>query len=125
MGGAIRGAMLLVCLTLTGCAAGFRGISPGMTSAQVRDSMGDLGPTKVTPYHEGYSSWYYGDDQCLLMKDNVVVSKDVTSHRGGLAIRGVGGFSVAQQAQCSPPWVSAAPNTTLDVGISGALFGFH
>ncbi len=110
--------LVLASTTVTACAPGFRAIAPGMDSAQVSSAMG-TGPSQVVPYNDGYATWYYGPDQCLLVRNNVVVAKDVTHRRGGISIPGVGGLSVNERAQCVPPGVQADPNETLNVGVRG------
>jgi hypothetical protein len=116
----MRTTLLLLCLTATGCAAGFRGIYPGMNAGQVAEAMGGVGPASVVPYDQGYAGWYYNEDQCVLMQNNVVVSKAVSQSQGGIAVAGLGGFSMKQRAQCLPPGVQADTTPTVNVGIPGA-----
>ena len=98
------------------CVPGFRAIYPGMSSGQVAEAMGN-GPTQVTPYENGYSSWFFNDDRCVLLKDNVVVSKATSHNQGGVHVAGIGGISFKQPAQCLPPGMQADPTTTINVGL--------
>lgn len=116
----MRTTLLLMCLTATGCAAGFQGIYPGMNAGQVAEAMGGMGPASVVPYDQGYAGWYYNEDQCVLMQNNVVVSKAVSQNQGGVGIVGIGGFSMKQRAQCLPPGVQPDTTPSVNVGIPGA-----
>ena len=119
--GAMRNLLLAVmAVSAVGCAPGFRGIYPGMNGAEVTQAMGGRGPAQVQTFEQGYSSWYYNEDQCVLMKDNIVMNKDTSHSEGGVHVYGVGGFSMKQRAQCLPPGVMADPNTAVNVAIPGA-----
>src|SRR4051812_4975197 len=84
----IRVLLLSALVLALGCSSSskrFEEITPGMTMEDVKKAM-NQGPTRfetlaatgssATP--SGYESWYFGDDQCVLFKDQKVVSKDVT-----------------------------------------------
>jgi len=91
-----------------------------MNAHDVADAMGGRGPSQVTSFEQGYAGWYYNEDQCVLMKDNIVVGKEVSKNQGGVSVAGVGGFSMKERAQCLPPGVQADPNQSINVGLPGA-----
>jgi hypothetical protein len=76
---------LLVLATATAAASGcasspkpdFRSIYPGMHSRQVVEAMRG-GPSRAQEFGDGSSAWYYGEDQCVLIRDEKVVSKQET-----------------------------------------------
>lgn len=94
----VLGGVFLVCA----CAGGFQAIYPGMTVPEVNHAMKN-GPTRIEQLSGGYSSWYYGEDQCLLMKDEKVASKDQSQEKGGLSVFGIGGAKERRLAECVPP----------------------
>lgn len=59
-----------------GCATsgGFDKLYPGMSSREVVEAMGD-GPTRAQEFPDQSTAWYYGEDRCVLMRDDKVVSK--------------------------------------------------
>ena len=76
---------LLVLATATAAASGcastpkpdFQAIYPGMHSRQVVEAMHG-GPSRAQEFGDGSSAWYYGDDRCVLIRDEKVVSKQQT-----------------------------------------------
>ena len=112
--------MAVLAVSAVGCATGFRGIYPGMNGQEVAEAMGGRGPAEIRSYDQGYASWYYDEDRCVLMKDNLVVAKDVSHDAGGVHVIGVGGFSLKDRAQCVPPGLMADPNQSVSVGFGPA-----
>ncbi|MBJ6765799.1 hypothetical protein JGU66_34020 [Myxococcaceae bacterium JPH2] len=96
-------------LALTGCAStgGFDKLYPGMTAAQVAETMG-RGPTQAEPYADGWAAWYYGEDRCVLMRDDKLVGKSVSEERAALNTPVLSVRDTAR-AQCSPPGVAGKP----------------
>ena len=91
-------------LLLLACAEGPRWdhIIPGMTGQDVMKEM-KSGPSKIDPYQDNYSAWFYGADKCVLMQNEKVVSKETTESKGGIRLFGLGGSSESQLAGCVPP----------------------
>ncbi|MFP2923808.1 hypothetical protein ACLESO_01070 [Pyxidicoccus sp. 3LG] len=59
-----------------GCATsgGFDKLYPGMSSQAVVEAMGS-GPSRAQEFPDTSTAWYYGEDRCVLMRDDKVVSK--------------------------------------------------
>lgn len=95
---------------VTGCASGprpnFNAIYPGMTSQQVVQSM-QSGPSKTQEYADGSHAWYYGEDQCVLMREDKVVSKQRTEEKETMSVVGVASVRETQKAFCAPAGVQA------------------
>ncbi|XXF80802.1 hypothetical protein P2318_13895 [Myxococcaceae bacterium GXIMD 01537] len=91
----------------------FNAIYPGMTSQQVVQSMLG-GPSHTQEYPDGSTAWYYGENRCVLVREDKVVSKDRTEEDTSLAIPGVGGLRTTNKAFCAPAGV-AAPKSTKDI----------
>ncbi len=91
-----------------------------MNGQEVAQAMGGRGPMEIRLYEQGYASWYYDEDRCVLMKDNLVMAKDVSREEVGANVVGVGGFSIRQRAQCLPPGVMADPNQPVSIGLGPA-----
>jgi len=91
---------------LTGCASSprerFEAIYPGMTQEQVVKSMRS-GPSKTREYADGSNAWYYGEDMCVLIREDRVVSKQHSEKRETLSVMGVASLNETQQAFCAPP----------------------
>lgn len=104
-------------LLASACAPGFRAIYPGMTTAEVTKAMGDLGPSTVTPFNDGYAAWYYGEDRCVLLRNDVVVSKATSYRQAGVSLPGVGSLSLKQPAECLPPGVQPRRTSEVNVGL--------
>lgn len=91
---------LLGSTLLLGCASAFSRITPGMTSFQVAEVMGN-GPSRAQEFRDGSVAWFYGADQCVLIRNDVVVGKEVTEHQRGLSTPWVS-LSQERPAQCAP-----------------------
>jgi hypothetical protein len=104
-----------------GCASDskrFDHVEPGMTSAQVKDAM-DSGPSKFGPVADtGYTAWYWGDDYCVLFKDDKVVSKDTTSEGTSGNVQGVE-YKEQHKAACLAPGQTAQGSKDRSFGIPG------
>lgn len=59
-----------------GCATsgGFDKLYPGMSSQQVVEAMGN-GPSRAQEFPDKSTAWYYGEDRCVLMREDKLVSK--------------------------------------------------
>lgn len=87
-----------------GCAtteSRFNKVYPGMSSASVAETMKG-GPSRAQEFGEGSTAWYYGEDFCMLLRDDKVVAKEstreiVSMNAGVVALKDV------QKAQCAPP----------------------
>lgn len=94
---------LLASTALMGCAhnSGFRQLAPGMTTQQVYDLMGS-GPSKAREFKDGSVAWFYGNNACVRIREDLVVAKEVTEENANVWTPWVG---VTQQriAQCAPP----------------------
>jgi len=51
-------------------------VAPGMSQEEVRETMGQR-PTAFLDHGLGYVSWKYGDNYCILFRDNAVISKNM------------------------------------------------
>lgn len=91
---------LLGSTLLLGCASAFSQITPGMTSFQVAEVMGN-GPSRAQEFQDGSVAWFYGADQCVLIRNDVVVGKEVTEHQRGVSTPWVS-MSQVRPAQCAP-----------------------
>mgnify|MGYP001606823770 CR=1 FL=1 len=95
----------IVLIAASSCASmnkKFAKLYPGMTVGQINETLG-RGPDLVEPYSDGYASWYYGEDRCILVKDEQLVTKDVSKETGGISVMGMGGASEKRLAECVPP----------------------
>jgi outer membrane protein assembly factor BamE (lipoprotein component of BamABCDE complex) len=95
---------------VTACASGprpnFNAIYPGMSSQQVVQSM-QGGPSKTQEFADGSNAWYYGEDHCVLMREDKVVSKQRTEERETMSVAGLGGLRETNKAFCAPAGVAA------------------
>ncbi|NBD13424.1 MULTISPECIES: hypothetical protein [Corallococcus] len=97
---------LVLALAATGCAApGFDKLYPGMTAAQVADAMGK-GPARAQEFQDGSSAWYFDEDHCVLMRDQVLVAKSTTETRTAVRTP-VGTLEDQDKAWCGPPGTDA------------------
>jgi hypothetical protein len=94
-------------VVLVGCVAGFSSLYPGMSSEQVAGAMG-RGPTRTEMFEGGYTAWYYGENECVLMQNNTLVDKQVSRRVQGVETPIVG-YHDKELAQCLPPGVQRAP----------------
>lgn len=88
---------------LTGCAAGFRRLQPGMSTSQVVEVM-RREPTRTEPFDQGYLAWYYGEDSCLLLKEGTVISLQESQELVPV-LTPVGVVDERVLPQCLPPGV--------------------
>lgn len=99
--------VLVVLISVCGlaCADRWAKVVPGMTSKQVCSTMKVDGPNKVDPYHEGYAAWFFGEEnnRCVLLKDDVVVSKDQAEQTAHISFFGLGGAAEKEKVDCVPP----------------------
>ncbi len=108
---------LLASLALLGCggsrrASGFPQIAPGMTSQQVYDLMGS-GPTQAREFKDGSVAWFYGNNACVRIREDLVVGKELTEQATTVHTPW-GGVSQRRVAQCAPP-DEAVDSTRTDV----------
>jgi hypothetical protein len=112
----------LVCLgALCGCATSssrFEKISPGMTADQVKTTMSD-GPSRFeTASDTGYASWYWGEDYCVLFRNDRVVSKNTATDGMGGEVKGVG-YQEKNKASCLAPGQTARSGTERSINVPG------
>jgi hypothetical protein len=90
---------------ITGCASSpkpnFAAIYPGMHSQQVVEAMLS-GPSRSQEFSDGSSAWYYGEDQCVLIRDEKVVSKQQTQENTSVDTVVVS-LKSSTKATCAPP----------------------
>ncbi|RKH34662.1 hypothetical protein D7Y13_33500 [Corallococcus praedator] len=99
----------VLALAATGCAtSGFEQLYPGMTPAQVASTMGK-GPAHAQEYQDGSSAWYFDEDHCVLMRDNVLVAKSTTQTRTAVHTP-VGSLKDQDKAFCGPPGAEGNAN---------------
>lgn len=87
----------------TGCASmnsRFNSVYPGMSSQAVAETM-ETGPTRAQEYGDGSSAWYYGEDLCVLMREDKVVAKDRTQEKTRVNA-GIVALSDSRKAVCAP-----------------------
>lgn len=97
--------LVLAVSVATGCASAgkkFGKIYPGMRKEDVVKTM-EKGPSEVQQFSDGYTAWYYGEDRCLLMKEDEVASKAETKTKTGLEIPGILDGREKVLAECLPP----------------------
>jgi hypothetical protein len=102
--------LLLAAAALAGCASSpkpnFAAIYPGMHSKQVVEAMLS-GPTRSQEFSDGSSAWYYGEDQCVLIRDEKVVSKQETQENTSVDAVVVS-LKSSTKATCAPPGMAEA-----------------
>ena len=79
---------------------GFSAVTPGMNSAELTATMGE-GPTRAQEFQDGSVAWFYGSNRCVLLRNDVVVTKDRTTHERGVSTPW-GSMSQEKPAQCAP-----------------------
>ncbi|WP_164018779.1 hypothetical protein [Pyxidicoccus trucidator] len=86
----------------TGCATsgGFDKLYPGMSSQQVVEAMG-TGPSRAEEYPDKSTAWYYGEDRCVLMREDKLVSKATSDEKAALNTPVVSVRDTAK-AYCAP-----------------------
>ena len=81
---------------LAGACGGYGNVAPGMTAAEVSKEMNGYGVSRIVPFGGGYSATYYGNDTCVLFKDEKVVGKDeATEQRQAIGLGNVDGRPLA------------------------------
>jgi hypothetical protein len=93
---------------LAAACGGYGNVAPGMTAAEVSKEMNGYGVSRIVPFGGGYSATYYGNDTCVLFKDEKVVGKDeATEQRQAIGLGNVGVATVTLcHALCLPPGVA-------------------
>ncbi len=105
-------AVLLLPL-MVGCSSPFRHVYPGMTGAQVAEVM-KAGPTRTEQFERGYTAWYYGEDRCVLLEDDKVVSKQQSQERDSVSTPFVT-VNETVRAQCLPPGVERPQKREVEI----------
>ncbi len=95
---------------VTGCASSpkpdFTAIYPGMHSQQVVQAM-QGGPSRSQEFPDGSAAWYYGEDQCVLIREDKVISKQQTQENTSVdAI--VVSLKNSTKAVCAPAGMAEA-----------------
>lgn len=85
-----------------GCATsgGFDKLYPGMSSQQVVEAMGG-GPSRAQEFPDQSSAWYYGEDRCVLMRDDKLVSKATSEDKTSIDV-GLVSVRDTTKALCAP-----------------------
>lgn len=79
----LRLAVALSFVALSGCAttkSRFNQVYPGMSSQEVAQTM-EKGPSRAQEFKDGSTAWYYGEDLCVLIRQDKVVAKEQTQAR--------------------------------------------
>ncbi len=89
-------------LVATGCATsgGFDKLYPGMSSKEVVEAMG-TGPSRAQEYPDRSTAWYYGEDRCVLMREDKLVAK-ATSENTTTVDTPVVSVRDTRKAYCAP-----------------------
>ena len=96
----------------------FDRITPGMSPAEVSEAM-DEGPSKFEKIaNTEYTSWYWGEDYCVLFQGDKVVTK-VSALEGNTASAGPVSYEEKVRAQCLAPGQTAKSSTERSVNIPG------
>jgi hypothetical protein len=102
--------LLLVAAAVTGCASSpkpnFNAIYPGMHSQQVVEAMLS-GPSRSQEFSDGSAAWYYGEDQCVLIRDEKVISKQQTQENTSVDAFVVS-LKNSTKATCAPEGMAEA-----------------
>ncbi len=97
---------------VAGCASSpkpnFDAIYPGMHSRQVVEAM-QGGPSRAQEFGDGSSAWYYGEDQCVLIREDKVVSKERTQENTTVDAVVVS-LKNSRKASCAPPGLAKERN---------------
>jgi outer membrane protein assembly factor BamE (lipoprotein component of BamABCDE complex) len=95
---------------ITGCASSpkpnFSAVYPGMHSQQVVAAM-QGGPTRSQEFSDGSAAWYYGEDQCVLIRDEKVISKQETQENTSVDAVVVS-LKNSTKATCAPAGMAEA-----------------
>ena len=95
---------LLFAAASTGCASlhsRFNSVYPGMSSASVVETM-KSGPSRAKEFSDGSTAWYYGEDLCMLMREDKVVAKERTLEKTKVDAVVVA-LQDSEKAMCAPP----------------------
>lgn len=79
---------------------GFSAVTPGMNSADLTAMMGE-GPTSAREFQDGSVAWFYGPNRCVLLREDRVVTKEMTTRERGVSTRW-GSMTKETPAQCAP-----------------------
>ncbi|HYO54292.1 hypothetical protein [Archangium sp.] len=108
----LRPLLLAAAAAVTGCASipkpHFDAIYPGMPSREVVDAMRG-GPNRAQEFSDGSTAWYYGEDQCVLIRDDKVVAKERTEVDTSVDT-GVVSLKNSRKALCAPQGMAEARN---------------
>jgi hypothetical protein len=103
------------------CASGgkhFDKVLPGMTMKQVRDEV-SAGPSRFEVIENTpYTSWYWGDEMCVLFNGDKVVAKETAVEGNKVEIAG-GSYESSTKAQCVAPGQSVKAGTERKINIPG------
>ncbi|NMO14053.1 hypothetical protein HPC49_29005 [Pyxidicoccus fallax] len=89
-----------------GCAtSGFDKLYPGMSSHQVVEAMGS-GPSRAQEFPDQSTAWYYGEDRCVLMREDKLVSKATSEDTTSIDV-GVVAVRDTTKALCAPEGYAA------------------
>lgn len=109
-------AAALALLVLSGgCANPFKQIYPGMTRQQVIERM-ERAPSRTELFEDDYSAWYYGEDQCLLFREELVVAKQQTEVTTNVKTP-IGSLREELKPQCLPPGVTRPPRVEREIDV--------
>jgi len=102
-------------ITATGCASsgGFHKLYPGMSSQQVVEAMGS-GPSRAQEFPDKSTAWYYGEDRCVLMREDKLVSKSTTEERSSVDTPIVSVRSTSK-ALCAPEGYAAEARSEQEI----------
>lgn len=104
-------AVALSFVALSGCASmhsRFKNVYPGMSSQAVVQTM-ESGPSRAQEYADGSTAWYYGEDLCVLIRQDKVVAKERTEERTTVDAVVVS-LKDSQKAMCAPEGMGQARN---------------
>ena len=105
----LRLAAPLCFMALSGCASmqsRFNTLYPGMSSHEVVQTM-ESGPSRAQEFSDGSTAWYYGEDHCVLIRQDKVVAKERTRDRTTVDALVVA-LKDSQKALCAPEGMGAA-----------------
>ncbi|WP_052519073.1 hypothetical protein [Archangium violaceum] len=108
-------AALTLLFLSSGCANRFKQLYPGMTRQQVVEQM-ERAPSRTELFEDGYSAWYYGEDQCLLFQQDVVVAKQRTEVTTNVKTP-LGSLREELKPQCLPPGVTRPRRVEREVDV--------
>lgn len=113
--------LIVAALILAACSSQqkrFESIVPGMSSQDVQKSM-DTGPTRFDNISgTDYSSWYWGDDYCLLFQGGKVIMKD-TAQSGRTVNAGPASYEEKRYAECLAPGQASQAGADRTINVPG------